>query len=243
MSAASSQVPAHGSPLHDAFVADVGSAIVDGTYPAGSRLVTGELAEQSGISRSAAREAVRVLETLGLVGVRRRSGIEVLPAARWNVYAPEIIAWRLAGRGRADQLRELSQLRGAIEPLAASRAAVAATDDQRREIMAAVTEMARTEQHADGTEYLDADVRFHRTVLEASGNSMLAALGDVVGAVLVGRTHHELMPHSANPEAVRWHHDVAFAIASGRPGEAADAMRRIVVEADEAMQDAARSAL
>jgi DNA-binding FadR family transcriptional regulator len=222
--------------LHDALVDRIGSAIVAGDLPPGSRLVTADLSE--GSSRGAGREAVRVLQALGLVRVQRKTGVEVLPSAAWNVYAPEIIAWRLAGPGRDAQLRELSELRGAIEPLAARAAASHASDAQRQTLVAAVMEMARTERDADGAEYLAADVRFHRTLLAASGNAMFAALGAVVESVLVGRTRHELMPHDANPHAVRWHQDVAFAIAAGRPDEAAQAMRLIVREAGQAMASA-----
>ncbi|SIS07299.1 FadR/GntR family transcriptional regulator [Microbacterium sp. RURRCA19A] len=228
--------PAVGT-LHDTLVARVGAAIVQGRLAAGSRLVTGELAE--GSSRGAGREAVRVLESLGLVSVRRKAGVVVRPAADWNVFAPEIIEWRLAGPGRATQLRELSELRGAIEPRAARAAAREASQAQRESLVAAVMEMARTEGAADEAEYLAADVRFHRTLLSASGNAMFAALGDVVEAVLAGRTRHELMPHDANPHAVRWHQDVAFAIAAGRADEAATAMELIVREAGDAMASAA----
>ncbi|WP_424448891.1 FadR/GntR family transcriptional regulator [Microbacterium arborescens] len=223
--------------LHDSLVERVGAAIVHGDVAAGSRLVTADLTE--GSSRGAGREAVRVLESLGLVRVRRRTGVEVQPAAAWNVYAPEVIRWRLAGPERDRQLHELSQLRGAIEPLAARLAAHHASDEQRRELVDAVMEMARTERDADGAVYLAADVRFHRVLLAASGNPMFAALGSVVEAVLTGRTQHELMPHEANPLAVRWHQDVAFAVAGGRAEEAADAMGLIVAEADDAMREAA----
>src|SRR6478736_872848 len=187
----------HGSPVHDALVERVGAAIVQGEHPAGTRLLTADLAESSGASRSAAREAVRVLESLGLVQVRRKAGIEVLSVEHWNVYAPEVIAWRLDGPDRARQLHELGELRGAVEPLAARLAAVNATDAQREALVAAALGMARNEQRA-------ADVRFHRTLLRASGNPMLGMLGDVVQSVLEGRTRHALMPQAANPEAVRW---------------------------------------
>lgn len=223
--------------LHDVLVERVGAAIVQGQHPAGSRLITAELAE--GSSRGAGREAVRVLQSLGLVRVRRKTGVEVQPPSEWNVHAPEVIRWRLAGPGRDAQLRELSQLRGAIEPLAARLAADHASEDHRRDLVAAVMDMARTEHDADGAVYLSADVRFHRTLLAASGNAMFAALGSVVEAVLTGRTRHDLMPHDANPLAVRWHQDVAFAIAGGRPGEAEAAMGLIVAEADDAMRAAA----
>lgn len=230
------QPPPAGS-RHDALVERVGAAIVHGRLRAGSRLTTSDLVD--GSSRGAAREAVRVLQSLGLVRVRRRTGIEVRAAAEWNVYAPEIIAWRLAGPDRDRQLRELSALRGAIEPLAARAAATNADDGQRGELVASVLEMARSEHDADGAVYLAADVRFHRTLLTASGNSMFAALGSVVEAVLAGRTLHDLMPHDANPHAVAWHQDVAFAVAAGRADDAAAAMSRIVSEADAAMRAAA----
>jgi len=229
----------HGSPVHDALVERLGVAIVNGEHPAGTRLLTADLAESSGASRSAAREAVRVLESLGLVQVRRKAGIEVLPVERWNVYAPEIIAWRLHGPGRARQLHELGELRGAVEPLAARLAASRATDAQREALVAAALAMVRNEQRADDAEYLDADVRFHRTLLSGSGNPMLAILGGVVQSVLEGRTRHALMPHAANPDAVRWHRDVAFAVASGDAEAAYEAMLRIVGESDAAIGEAA----
>jgi DNA-binding FadR family transcriptional regulator len=228
----------HGSPVHDALVERLGAAIVQGERPAGSRLLTTELAESSGASRSAAREAVRVLESLGLVEVRRKAGIVVLPAERWNVYAPEIIAWRLAGPGRARQLHELSELRSAVEPLAARLAAVNATDDQRQQLVSSALGMARHDQQAAEGEYLEADVQFHRTLLTASGNPMLGALGGVIQGVLEGRTRHALMPHSANPEAVGWHREVAFAVAGGEPDAAYEAMMRIVSESGRAMEHA-----
>ncbi|MGB4777245.1 FadR/GntR family transcriptional regulator [Microbacterium sp.] len=227
---------AHGSPVHDGLVDRLGAAIVQGRYPTGARLITGDLADESGASRSAAREAVRVLESLGLVEVRRKLGVEVLPPGRWSVYAPEVIAWRLAGPDRARQLTELSQLRSAVEPLAVRLAAGNASLEQRHAMLTAVGAMAHSEHDADGAEYLAADIAFHRTLLAASGNAMLAALGDVVEAVLVGRTRHELMPHQANPAAVRWHQSVAVAIAAGRAEEAAAAMASIVAEAEIAVQ-------
>lgn len=231
--------PGAASPVHDSLVAELGRAIVDGQHRPGSRMLTVELAQQRGVSRSAAREAVRVLESFGLVWVRRKSGVEVRPRSDWNVYAPEVIAWRLAGPGRDEQLRELSQLRSVIEPLAARLAAVAATSEQKGELLSLVVAMAQEDHEADREQYLSADIRFHRLLLDASGNGMLAALGGTVEAVLRGRTRHHLMPHVANQSAVQWHRDVAFAIANGDAEAAAVAMRSIVTEADEAMQRAA----
>lgn len=222
--------------VHDALLDRIGAAIVDGVYPPGSRLLTTELAGEAAASRGAAREAVRVLESLGLVSVRRRAGIEVRPIGEWNVYAPEVIQWRLAGPGRADQLRELSQLRSAVKPLAVRLAAVHADDAQRGDLVAAVLEMSAHAHDAEGAEYLGADVRFHRTLLAASSNRMLAALGDVIQTVLEGRTRLDLMPSDADPQALKWHRDVAFAVAAGDAEAAAAAMACIVSEADSAVR-------
>lgn len=232
-------VSSAGSPVHDSLVAELGRAIVDGVHAPGSRMLTVELAQERGVSRSAAREAVRVLESFGLVWVRRKSGVEVRPRSEWNVYAPEVIAWTLAGPGRDSQLRELSQLRSVIEPLAARLAAGTATSEQKVDLVSLVVAMGQEDHDADRERYLTADIRFHRLLLESSGNGMLAALGGMVEAVLRGRTAHDLMPHVANHSAVQWHRDVAFAVASGDGDAAATAMRNIVSEADEAMQRAA----
>ena len=89
--------------------------------------------------------------------------------------------------------------------------------------------------------YLEADVAFHRTLLQASGNEMLAALTTVVAEVLAGRTHHDLMPAEPNPVAIRLHGDVAAAVQAGDADAAASAMRAIIDEAASAIGAVAAS--
>jgi len=67
---------------------------------------------------------------------------------------------------------------------------------------------------------------------------MFASLADVVAAVLTGRTHHHLMPDRPEPAAIRLHGDVAEAIAASDPPRAEQAMRHILTEAQEAMEQA-----
>jgi DNA-binding FadR family transcriptional regulator len=223
-------------PVHGGLSERLGAAIVHGEYPAGARLFSGDIAASAGVSRSAVREVVRVLETLGLVRVRRKAGIEVQPASAWNLYSPEVIRWRLAGPDRLRQLHELSQLRSAVEPLAARLAVAAATDAQRQALTQAAHDMTLHSREADGVAYLEADIRFHRALMAASGNPMLAGLAGAVESVLAGRTQHALMPKDANPEALRLHRELAFAIAGRDAATAADSAARIVAEADEAVQ-------
>ncbi|CAM5510214.1 GntR family transcriptional regulator OS=Streptomyces glaucescens OX=1907 GN=SGLAU_07345 PE=4 SV=1 [Streptomyces glaucescens] len=97
-------------------------------------LRTDELAQRFDVSRSVMREAVRVLESMHLVESRRRVGVTVRPKAEWNVYDPQVIRWRLAGADRPHQLRSLTVLRSAIEPVAARLTAQHATAEQCAEL-------------------------------------------------------------------------------------------------------------
>src|SRR6478609_6647750 len=222
--------------LHDSVVQRWGWDIVSGALPPGSRIVAEDAAEQLGVSRTVVREAVRVLESMGLITVRRRVGITVLSPDHWNPFDPNIIRWRLASPDRLDHLQYLSELRSAIEPLAARLAADRATPEQCGELTAAVIGMSATARSANADSYLSHDSDFHRTLLVASGNPMLAGLADVVVEVLAGRTRHDLMPNVAEPEAIRLHGIVASAVQSRDGAAAEQAMRAIVAESAVAVQ-------
>lgn len=221
-------------PLHDRLLDVWGMAIVDGDVAPGERLPDPEL-DGENPSRTVTREATRVLESMGLVSVRRKTGATVNPIGRWNMFDPQVVRWRLSGRHRLDALHELSQLRSAIEPLAARLAASHASREQWAALTEAAIGMVSHSDHADETEYLEADSMFHRTLMEACGNLMIANLGDVVVATLEGRTQHELMPKSANQEALDLHSEVAALVRKGDGAGAEAAMRRIVDEADAAV--------
>ncbi len=120
--------------LHTHVLETLGLEISSGQCPPGSVLRTDELARRFDVSRTVIREVVRVLESMHLVESRRRVGVTVRPAATWNVYDPQVIRWRLAGADRPRQLRSLTVLRSAIEPVAASLAARHATAEQCAEL-------------------------------------------------------------------------------------------------------------
>ncbi len=222
--------------LHNSVVQRWGWDIVSGALPPGSCIVAEDAALQLGVSRTVVREAVRVLESMGLLTVRRRVGITVLPPESWNPFDLNIIRWRLAGPDRLRHLQSLSELRSAVEPLAARLAAEHATGEHCGALTAAVIGMSSTARSANADSYLEHDSDFHRTLLVASGNPMLAGLADVVVEVLAGRTRHSLMPTVAEPEAIHLHGVVASSI-QARDGEAAErAMRSIVSESATAIR-------
>ncbi|GAA1116691.1 FadR/GntR family transcriptional regulator [Nocardiopsis composta] len=224
--------------LHNRVLAELGPAIAAGDYGPGHVFTLESLARDFGVSRTVAREAVRVLESMRLVVSRPRTGITVRPAAEWSVYDPQLIRWRLAGPGRMAQLRTLTELRAAIEPPAAAAAARRATPAQRRALSELNAVMAETGRRGDLDRFLALDIEFHRRILELSGNEMFAGLAGVVAEVLAGRTQHRLMPTRPRPEALCLHAHVASAIEGGLPEVAEAAMRSIVREVVEALEEA-----
>ncbi|MHA7171509.1 FadR/GntR family transcriptional regulator [Arthrobacter monumenti] len=214
------------SRLHQRALEDLGSRIVNGTLPVGHVMLAEQLESELGVSRSVVREAVRVLQSLGLVQSTKRVGIRVQPRSDWNPYDPLVIRWRLRGNNRGAQLRSLTEMRVAIEPMAAELAAEYAPESVAEELHDIANKMRSAGQ--DARRFLELDVRFHSVVLAGSGNEMFAKLHDAVEEILIGRRDMGLLPAHPHEEAVQLHMDVAEAIAIRRPAEARGAMNEIM---------------
>lgn len=208
----------HGDLLHD-----LGRRLAAGDLPPGTVFTLADLEADYDASRTAVREAVRVLESINIVESRRRVGITVLPRDAWDAFDPQLIAWNLAGPFRQQQLEDLMELRVAVEPMAARLAARRATPAQRAELLRhAETLMGLGRQgHGDSQEFLDADLDFHGVLLAASGNSHLQALRTPVHEVLRGRVNLGMAPSVPAEGTLEDHLLVAQAIAEG-DGDAAE---------------------
>jgi DNA-binding FadR family transcriptional regulator len=214
--------------LHARTLDLLGLAISAGDLASGSVVRIEELEERYNVSRSVVREAIRVLASMGMVASRRRVGVQVLPATRWNLYDPQVIRWRLASPGRIAQLRSLTELRTAVEPEAARLAAVRAPLADASELMGLAGKLWAAGQANDIEAFLTLDIEFHRLVLASSGNEMFAKLNTLVAEILTGRLHYGLMPERPATEALQLHVDVASAVQRGDGGEAKAAMLHIM---------------
>jgi len=224
--------------MHSEVARVLGEEIVGGALPPGHVVNLAELAERFSRSRTVVREAVRVLESLGLVVSQRRVGVTVQPSTAWSVLSPQVIAWRLASDAREEQLRSLTQLRQAVEP-AAARAAAALRQGEggQAAVPAAVAGLVAFAErlHAlgllgegDAEEYIEADVAFHVHLLRASGNEMFAALESTISAVLRGRARLGRNPARPTRRALDLHLELADNVVEGRPDAAETAAREIL---------------
>src|SRR5699024_4250470 len=202
--------------LHSDILNTLGAEIAGGSLQAGDVLTLAGLEERFGVSRTVVREAMRILESLGMVSAKRRVGLTVQPPGSWSVLDPQVIAWRLAGAGRAEQLRSLTQLRVALEPTAARLAAQTArhTGPELTTLAARLRELGE-QGLGDTPEYLQIDVQFHTLLLTSGGNEMFAALAGSVAEVLTGRTRLGLTPAHPAHAAVENHEELARAIGAG----------------------------
>ncbi|WP_255316484.1 FadR/GntR family transcriptional regulator [Nesterenkonia sp. Act20] len=210
---------------YSSIVNALGLSITSGDIAPGDVMTLNYVQEEFGVSRTIARDVMRVLESLGLLYSRRRVGLIVQDFSEWKVLDPRVIRWRLEGQNRSAQLRSLTELRVAVEPFAAGAAAESATEEDIEELLRIAGELRRTGENGDVQAFLQYDIEFHSRVLRSTGNELFSALTEAVTEVLAGRTHAGLMPTHPSPASLDAHERVAWAIRDGDPHEAERAMQ------------------
>ena len=201
--------------LHAQVVNTLGQEIVDGTYAPGDILNLDRLSDRFAVSRSVLREALRVLQSAGMVEPRQRVGTQVLPRRCWDLVNPQVIRWR----GQSDyfaQMREMLQVRLGIEPVAARLSARLMSAEQRAAVARSADVMVQADRARDGRRYLDADVEFHTLILQGSGNAVIGHFAKTVEALLRTREQEKrLTITDYTPASAHRHNDLAEAIVSG----------------------------
>jgi DNA-binding FadR family transcriptional regulator len=202
-----------GRNIHESLANILGTEIVGEIYPPGSLLPNEfEMRERFSVSRTALREAYRVLTAKGLIVSRPKVGTRVRSKSDWNMLDPEVLAWHLQTAPTEAFITDLFALRQMVEPQAAAMAARMRPRASLDRIAAAYAEM---ERYRDGTgDIITADLQFHLAILEATGNHFVGALGGLIHAALLGSfklgwespakmQENRLLQHFAVLEAIR----------------------------------------
>jgi DNA-binding FadR family transcriptional regulator len=171
-----------GRNLHGQVVNELGRRVVGGTYAAGALLPNEDhLCIELAVSRTALREAIKVLAAKGLLEPRPRIGTRVRTTEQWNLLDPDILAWRCATGADAEFLQHLTELREILEPSAAALAATIHSAGQLADISLALDAMHDANHISD---WVQADLAFHTAVLKATNNPLLMPLAAIIGSAL-----------------------------------------------------------
>jgi len=143
-----------------------------------------ELCETLDVSRSAVREAVKVLDSKGMVTTRPRTGSVVRSRDSWNLLDPDLLAWSIELQPSAELVLSLIEARQVIEPAAARFAALRATATDIAPMEDAFARMSRHKSAQDFEAFNKADIDFHTALLRASRNIVFQQLSTTIGAAL-----------------------------------------------------------
>lgn len=226
-----------GRNLHEKIANALGVAIVSGEHKPGSALPTEmELCARLSVSRSALREAFKLLAAKRLIVSRQKVGTLVRLRAEWNMLDPEVLAWHLRATPTDAFVSGLFEVRQIVEPQAAALAAERRTPQAVARIEQALRDM---EQRQDGLgDLANADLRFHQGILDATGNYFLASFGAVIESSLMAS--FQLSWHGAahTPDyALAQHHGVLTAIRHRRVDEAHAVMTQLLRSAGEDVRE------
>ncbi|MFV9675556.1 MAG: FadR/GntR family transcriptional regulator [Anaerolineales bacterium] len=213
--------------VFDQAVEQLRAAILDGQYLPSSRLPTEqELCDVMDVSRSTIREALRVLETEGLIEVRRGSGAYVTEQLNNLATRGEILGWLAQ---REESMSQILEVREAIEWLTASLAAKSHTQDLGEKLQGIIdkqwAESNITEGEPDMVALANLDVQFHITISEASGNDIAREIVAHILPAFLEANRAVLWVGKSIEISIREHQTIVDAITAGDRNAAEKAMR------------------
>ncbi len=216
--------------LHDTIARSIGVRIAAEELLPGD-VLSGEIeaAEQLAVSRTAYREAVRILAAKGMVESRTKTGTRVSPRARWHILDPEVLGWFLETKPSETFVHDLFELRMMVEPHAAELAA----RHRRHHDLAAMDEALETMAQRTLTteEGRLADRTFHQTILAATGNELIVALASSVVAAIRWTTAFKSRTQREPRDPIQEHRDVLEAIRAQDAAAARASMAELVQKA------------
>lgn len=184
-----------------------------------------ELCDELDVSRSSVREAIRTLSTLDIVDVRHGHGTYVGPMSLDPMVEALVFRGVLSPEGSLQALREVVEVRLALDLSMAERVVSAAQADDDGELDDLVAEMVDKAER--GEYFLEADRAFHTRLFDSIDNRLV---GQLVGAFW--DVHTAVLPQLgiAQPgdihQTAKAHGDM---LSAARAGDV-EAYRRAVVE-------------
>jgi DNA-binding FadR family transcriptional regulator len=168
---------------HEVVADEIRQRILHGELSEGQRLPPeDELTVQFGVARTTLREALRVLESQGLISVRRgRTGG---PVVTHPDLAPISMALGVVLQLQGTTIGDLDDARQLIEPELAGRLASHHDDDDLTLLETSIDRAEEAAQRSDGLAFGLAAAEVHAALVESSGNRTLATLTRLLQSML-----------------------------------------------------------
>ena len=220
------------SRLCDEVVQQIEKQIVSGRLKPGEKLPSEkELSDQAGVGRRAIRDALKILETKGLIEVRMGSGAFV---AR-NDFEHYLTSLSDNVKSYLTQakahLEEVVQFRCLIEGAAVERLAREQDSEKLDRLRSAVEKQAQALNDDNVRAFNRAHFNFHAVLVRSLGNSIVSMLHQQVLQLVKGRMRTVSRDSSVRERSVREHREICDAIAQGKPAQARKALDRHLSEA------------
>ncbi len=214
--------------LHGHVTQELGVRIVSGALRPGEALPREEvLADQMAVSRTALREAMRVLSAKGLIEARPKVGTRIREERYWHQLDADVLAWRCASMPPAAFVQKLVEMREIIEPAAAAYAARRCSAEQFERLEMAYLAM---EASSNSDEWAEADLEFHEAVLNATNNELMVSLFSVVETALGSYFVLSARKSSDFKYSLPYHRKVFEAIRRRQPEAARRAMQQMILD-------------
>lgn len=178
-----------------------------------------QLSEALDISRNSVREALRILEIMGIIEVKPGSGSYVQAPA--TDVADSLDAWLPKNY---ETLREHYEIRQLLEPRAASLAAEKATSETVEALQEQISNFAVSAEADDLAGMILADAEFHRILAQATQNRLLSFLMDTISRYLHEGWKGVLPIPGRADNTIREHEHIVQAIEDKDPAAAKRAM-------------------
>jgi DNA-binding FadR family transcriptional regulator len=209
--------------LSEQVVAELERTIIEEYPEPGTRLPKeAELADRFSVSRIVIREAMKILEDRGLVAVRAGRGTITKAPTPDQVKASLLRLFRDQPIPTLSEMERMMELREVLEESVARLAAIRATPEDLKKIKHALTDMTDSSRGAE--EIIQADLRFHMAVAEASHNRFFQMVLEPLTNVFI----QQIKLTDSYTVGVDLHRQVYEKIATGDPIAARQAVRRLM---------------
>jgi GntR family transcriptional repressor for pyruvate dehydrogenase complex len=217
--------PVRRTRVYEAVVAQIQRLIADGRLQVGDRLPPErELAERFGVSRTSVRDAIRVLELVGLVEPRQGEGTVVRDLSPDSLVTPVV---SLLARSRT-LLADLLDVRKMIEPGLAARAAIHASAQDLQTLDQIFAR--QRDRGSQGQRAIEADSEFHATIATAANNRVILRILDVLMDLLRESRERSLQVAGRRQRSLAGHRRILAALHRRDPKAAEAAMRQHLEE-------------